>query len=80
MARRLFEDYDTDCSNSLNRSEVKVIFRTLFAEVCKQENICETRLNKLFTVADLNSDNQLNFREFIKLVEDFIHPNYLDEL
>lgn len=35
MARRLFEDYDTDCSNSLSRDEVKVIFRTLFAEVRK---------------------------------------------
>ena len=77
MARKLFDDYDSDNSNSLNRCEVKVIFKTLFAEVKKTENVCESRLNKLFSIADVNSDNKLTFREFIKLVQDFLAPDYL---
>jgi hypothetical protein len=35
MAFKLFEDYDADCSNSLSRTEVQVIFKTLFAEISK---------------------------------------------
>lgn len=74
MARKLFDDYDMDCSGSLSRSEVRVIFDTLFTEVAKTRKIDTTRFNKLFTISDQNSDNKLNFKEFIKIVEDFIQP------
>lgn len=77
MARRLFDDYDTDCSNSLCRKEVKVIFDTLFSEISKTESLDPNRVNKLFTVADVNNDGKLSIKEFIKLVEDFLTPNYL---
>lgn len=77
MARRLFEDYDTDYSYNLNRKEVKVIFETLFCEIEKTQSLDSNRVNKLFTVADLNNDGVLSFKEFIKLVEDFLTPHYL---
>lgn len=35
IARRLFEDYDTDNNHYLNREEVKIIFETVFGEVSK---------------------------------------------
>lgn len=37
----------------------------------------EKRIDKVFTIADLNSDNKLSLHEFIKIVEDFLDPNYL---
>lgn len=78
MAYKLFDDYDVDCSNTLSRCEVQTIFKTLFGEISKTENLDPIRINKLFTVADINNDNKLNRREFIKLVEDFLSPNYLN--
>lgn len=77
MARRLFEDYDTDSSHNLSRKEVRVIFETLFCEIEKTQILDQNRINKLFTVADVNNDGVLSFREFIKLVEDFVTPHYL---
>lgn len=62
MARKLFEDYDTNCDNALNRAELKVIFDTLFTEIGKTNKIDTNRFNKLFTITDLNSDNKLNFK------------------
>jgi Ca2+-binding EF-hand superfamily protein len=38
----------------------------------------QKRIDKLFTVADLNSDNKLNLQEFIKIIEDFLDPHYLE--
>lgn len=74
MARKLFYDYDADNSGFLSRAEVQTIFKTIFEEVSKRENYDKTRLNKLFTIADYNSDNKLSFKQFIKIVEDFIQP------
>lgn len=62
MARKLFEDYDTNNDHALSRPEVKVIFETLFAEIKKTEKFDERRLNRLFTVADINSDQKLSYR------------------
>ena len=62
MARKLFEDYDTNCDNALSRTELKVIFDTLFTEIGKTNKIDTNRFNKLFTITDTNSDNKLNFK------------------
>lgn len=62
MARKLFYDYDADNSGCLSRTEVEAIFKTIFEEVSKREKYDKTRMNKLFTVADFNSDNKLSFK------------------
>lgn len=53
------------------------MFKTLFIKVNSREIMDEKRIDKVFTIADLNSDNKLSLHEFIKIVEDFLDPNYL---
>lgn len=53
------------------------MFKTLFIKVNSREVMDEKRIDKVFTIADLNSDNKLSLHEFIKIVEDFLDPNYL---
>ena len=60
MARQLFEDYDKDNSGALERNEVKEIFTTLFGEVQKSYNVDESKMNKMFSACDVNSDNKLS--------------------
>lgn len=70
MARKL--DYDADNSGYLSRSELQTVFKTIFEEISKEEKYDLARRNKLFSIADLNSDNKLSFKQFIKIVEDFV--------
>jgi Ca2+-binding EF-hand superfamily protein len=62
LADKLFEDYDADCDGSINREELKNIFRTLVAEVEKTQKVDDNRLNKLFMIYDKNDDKKLSLK------------------
>ena len=77
MAMNLFDSYDKDNSGYLERNEVKEILTTVFAEVQKDYNIDEAKMNKMFSACDTNSDNKLSRKEFTKIVGLFLEPVYL---
>ena len=76
MAVRLFEDYDIDSNGSLSRAEVKELVETVLNEVGKIKPIDEKQRNKLFTMCDLDSDNKLTKKEFVKLIGIFLDTDY----
>ena len=68
IAKKLFEDYDNNGNGFIERSELSTIITTLFADINRTEVLDQKRIDKVFTVADLNSDNKLCFAEFTKIV------------
>lgn len=78
IAKKLFKDYDLNSNGFIERTELTTIITTLFADINKTEVLDQKRIDKLFTVADMNSDNKLNLHEFIKIIEDFLDPHYLE--
>ena len=80
MASKLFNDYDTDNSNSLDIKEFKIILTALFKEVNHDYVITEDKMNKMFSICDVNSDKKLSRKEFIKCVEMFLEPVYVDPI
>ncbi len=73
-ANSVFESYDTDNSGFIDRSEMKTVVTTLFKKINDKTICTDTRLNKLFTNVDKNSDNKLGKKEFQQLVALFLDP------
>lgn len=80
MASKLFDDYDQDNSGYLDHKEFTVILQKLFKEVNSTYVCTEDKINKMFSICDTNSDKKLSRKEFVKAVELFLEPAYVDPI
>ena len=60
IAHKLFDDYDADNSGTLSRAEIKVLVENVLNHIEGVGKIDQAKRDKLFTMCDGNSDNQLS--------------------
>lgn len=52
--------------------------KEILHEINKTYSLDEKKLNQLYTIYDTNNDNKLSRKEFVKVIENFVEPIYID--
>lgn len=78
LALNLFDSYDNDGSGYLDTAEFKKVAKEILHEINKTYSIDDKKLNQLYTIYDTNNDNKLSRKEFVKVIENFVEPIYID--
>ena len=65
-----FAAYDYDRSHRLEKKEIRIFFKDF------HENISEDEMDRLFGLADTNSDGSISFEEFIALAYNLIYSRH----
>ena len=66
ILRKFFDEYDTDGSGSIDKSELKNVFKNLNNELGEPMN--DEVLNETFKIFDSNKSGKIEFKEFKKVM------------